>query len=439
MIRWITGLLLIPAASLPGWTVCLDPGHGGSDPGATGIFYTEKEANLDVAWEAVAYLSMVPDCEWVGMTRTGDYNVSLANRVAYANQNGFDRFMSIHENAFNTNVQGSETFCFSLDPGTPGYDMASKTLDGILWAHGYNNRGVKDGSWMYVIANTNMPAMLGEGSFIDYDGQWNESHRYYTNWNDHSGRQGYAYARGISLHMGSEPPVYGSDDYIVDNLSPGFSVNSEAEWNTGSYGEPWGPDYRWSSTTNQADWARWTPNLGEAGWYEVYIWYTHGSNRAPDALYTVFHQSGETQFIVDQTQNGGQWILLGGFPFESGSSGRVELSEEGTTPERVVIADAVRFQMSGTGGAEESFLPIPPGPVLSVSPNPGREFRIHLSTGSTAPVDLTVYDLSGRLVETLDLRERHIVWNPSGLPAGVYIVRAYSPDVSLHRKVVLLD
>ena len=30
-------------------TVCLDPGHGGSDAGALGGFYTEKAANLDVS------------------------------------------------------------------------------------------------------------------------------------------------------------------------------------------------------------------------------------------------------------------------------------------------------------------------------------------------------------------------------------------------------
>ncbi|MEO0230773.1 MAG: N-acetylmuramoyl-L-alanine amidase, partial [candidate division WOR-3 bacterium] len=31
------------------YKICLDPGHGGSDPGATGSYFTEKEANLHVA------------------------------------------------------------------------------------------------------------------------------------------------------------------------------------------------------------------------------------------------------------------------------------------------------------------------------------------------------------------------------------------------------
>ncbi len=435
-------LLLVSAFTAHGWTVCLDPGHGGSDPGATGTYYLEKEANLDVAYQALNYLSMVPDCEWAGMTRTGDYTVSLVNRVAYANQNGFDRFMSIHENAFNTYVQGSETFCYSLDPGTPGYDLASRVLDDILWAHGYSNRGVKDGSWIYVIANTTMPAILGEGSFIDYDAAWNESHRYFTNWNDHSGRQGFAYARGISLHMGSTPPEYGSEGHIVDNLSPGFSVNSEADWNTGSYGEPWGPDYRWSSTTNQADWARWTPNLPEAGWHEVSVWYTHGSNRAPDAVYTVHHQGGETQFIVDQTQNGGQWILLGDFPFSAGISGWVTLSEAGTTPERVVIADAVKFEMGSTG--MDHSLPAVFGTRLEIAPNPGTAFQIRFTLPVESGVHLAVYDIAGRLVETIHNGavfpgESLFAWNPSGQPSGMYLVTAGSREFNLARRVLLLD
>ena len=40
------------------YTVCLDPGHGGSDSGAVGTYYLEKDANLDVAnalWDSLWY------------------------------------------------------------------------------------------------------------------------------------------------------------------------------------------------------------------------------------------------------------------------------------------------------------------------------------------------------------------------------------------------
>ncbi len=436
-------LLLLLSLGARAWTVCLDPGHGGTEPGASGIYYLEKDANLEVAFLAKSFLEAVPECEWVGMTRTGDNTVSLANRVSYANQNGFDRFMSFHENAFNTQTQGTETFCEIPVPGTQGYDLASKVLDGILWAHGYTDRGVKDGSWIYVIINTSMPAILGEGSFIDYDGAWNESYRYFTNWNDHMGRQGWAYAQGICLHMGSTPPPYSPQGLIVDNLSTGFSVHQENQWNTGSYGDPWGADYRWSSTSNGTDWARWTPDLPQAGWHDVYVWYTDGTNRAPDAVYTVHHQNGETQFTVDQTQAGGQWNQLGSFFFAAGTGGWITLTEEGTTPGKVVVADAVRFEPGVTGIDDGSEITIQQARVLTVAPNPGRAFTVRVELPEGCPQSVLVYDITGRLVETLFRADGssggHVFhWNPSGLPAGVYTVTVLAGSDHFTQRVMLL-
>ena len=439
----IWAVLLVTCSIASAWTVCLDPGHGGASTGAVGTYYLEKNANLDVAFEAAFYLGLVPDCEWVGMTRTGDYDVSLQARCDYANQNGFDRFMSIHENAFNTTVQGSEVFCVLSSPGN---DLASVVLDGILWAHGYTNRGVKDGSMFYVIANTNMDAILGEGTFIDYDVTWNESYRYMTNWNDHTGRQGWAYAAGICTHMGSTPPSYGpSGDVIVDNLSTGFSVNSETEWFTGSSGIPWDGDYRWSSAANQTDWAKWTPMLSESGWYEVYIWYTEGTNRAPDAVYTVHHPGGETEFTVDQTQGGNQWNLLGGFGFEAGSTVWVTLSEEGVSADRVVIADAVRFHPISTGIAEGSFTAMTGTvPELVVGPNPSSSFHISLTLARAQDVRIEVYDMSGRMMETISRGsmpqgETSFLWSPSGLPAAVYTILAFTSDGCTASRIVLIE
>jgi len=436
-------LLLLVSPGARGWTVCLDPGHGGTDPGAGGLYCLEKDVNLEVAFLAKSFLEAVPECEWVGMTRTGDYTVSLANRVSYANQNGFDRFMSVHENAFNTQTQGTETFCETPVPGNQGYDLASKALDGILWAHGYPDRGVKDGSWIYVIANTTMPAILGEGSFIDYDGAWNESYRYFTNWNDHKGRQGWAYAQAICLHLGSTPPPYSPQGFVVDNLSAGFSVNQGSQWNTGNYGAPWGPDYRWSTTSNGSDWARWTPDLPQAGWHDVSVWYTDGTNRAPDAVYTVHHQNGETQFTVDQTQAGGQWNLLGSFLFDEGTGGWVALSEEGTTPGRVVIADAVRFEPGLTGIEDGGESPVQQVPVLTVSPNPGKAFTVSVELPDGCTEGVNVYDMTGRLVETLFTPDRspgmHVFdWIPSELPAGVYTLSVIAGSDRFSQRVMLL-
>ncbi|MCD4700573.1 MAG: N-acetylmuramoyl-L-alanine amidase, partial [Candidatus Aegiribacteria sp.] len=128
-------LLLFVQMILP-WSVCLDPGHGGSDSGAIGIYYTEKEANLDVAYLARSYLEQLPECETVSMTRLADEYISLVDRVEYANSGGYDRFISIHHNAFNGSVQGTETYC-DTDGSPESFAFRDITHPYIVDAFGY--------------------------------------------------------------------------------------------------------------------------------------------------------------------------------------------------------------------------------------------------------------------------------------------------------------
>jgi len=191
------------------WTVCLDPGHGGSDAGAVGLYYLEKQANLDVAFWAKYYFEragLPRDTVIVGMTRTTDVYVSLADRVYYANSQGFDRFVSVHHNAYNTAVQGTETYCHPQGSAN-SFAMRDSTHPWLLWAFGYNDRGAQTADF-YVLRETVMPAILGEASFIDYHDGYDESYRFYTHWNRHDEREGYAYARGVSGHLHITPPVF---------------------------------------------------------------------------------------------------------------------------------------------------------------------------------------------------------------------------------------
>ncbi|MEO0257749.1 MAG: N-acetylmuramoyl-L-alanine amidase, partial [candidate division WOR-3 bacterium] len=191
------------------WTICIDPGHGGSDPGATGLYYMEKQANLDVAFWAKHYFEragLPGDTVIVGMTRTTDVYVSLADRVYYANSQGFDRFVSIHHNAYNTQVQGTETYCYTYGSAN-SFAMRDSTHPWLLWAFGYPDRGAQTADF-YVLRETVMPAILGEASFIDYRDGYDESYRFYAHWNRHDEREGFAYARGVSGHLRITPPVF---------------------------------------------------------------------------------------------------------------------------------------------------------------------------------------------------------------------------------------
>ena len=88
----------------------------------------------------------------------------------------------------------------------------------------------------------------------------------------------------------------------------------------------------------------WIPNIPQSGPYAVYVAYQTLPNSTDNALYTIYHKGGNTQFHVNQQMGGGTWVYLGTFEFEKGinSSNRVTLTNESHTS-GVVTADAVRF------------------------------------------------------------------------------------------------
>jgi len=80
-------------------TIVIDAGHGGRDPGAIGpAGLQEKEVTLDIATRLYHRLRAHSALR-VLMTRRGDQSLSLKERVAFANAQGADLFLSIHVNA----------------------------------------------------------------------------------------------------------------------------------------------------------------------------------------------------------------------------------------------------------------------------------------------------------------------------------------------------
>ncbi|MGH7603983.1 MAG: RHS repeat-associated core domain-containing protein [Gemmatimonadaceae bacterium] len=86
--------------------------------------------------------------------------------------------------------------------------------------------------------------------------------------------------------------------------------------------------------------ATWTPNVAQAGQYEVYAQWTASSNRATDATYTVTHAGGTTAVPVNQQANGGAWNLLGTYTLSPGTAHKVTLTDQANG---YVIADAIRL------------------------------------------------------------------------------------------------
>ena len=96
------------------FTVALDPGHGGEDPGAIGKGGTrEKTVALAVAKKLADRINAEPGMRAV-LTRTSDYFVKFKDRINRARVNNADLFVSVHADAFmDRSVRGSSVYVLS--------------------------------------------------------------------------------------------------------------------------------------------------------------------------------------------------------------------------------------------------------------------------------------------------------------------------------------
>lgn len=97
------------------FTVILDPGHGGMDPGAIRSRVEEKDVVLAVAREAARMFDALPGYRAV-LTRDRDYFLSLGRRVEIAQEKKGDLFLSLHCNTHpKSTVAGMEVYFLSLE------------------------------------------------------------------------------------------------------------------------------------------------------------------------------------------------------------------------------------------------------------------------------------------------------------------------------------
>jgi N-acetylmuramoyl-L-alanine amidase len=153
--------------------VCIDAGHGGSDPGAINKDYVIKEKHITLMYAQELEREFLRRGHDVFMTRDNDQFVALDTRYKTANLHMCDIFISIHTNAFYTNeARGWEIW---TSPGETGADLlASKIHEEIEkagfpyfklrpdWADGDVDKEAK----FAVLMGTKMPAVLIELGFI---------------------------------------------------------------------------------------------------------------------------------------------------------------------------------------------------------------------------------------------------------------------------------
>ncbi len=149
--------------------VCLDPGHGGYDPGAVGSGLKEKDLTLDICLRLKPLLeanrinvTLTRDDDFAPGHLEKDLNGELWARVKIAEGFKADLFVSVHINA------GGGTGTEVLIQGTGGQAeiVAGKVLSYLVQAGGWANRKVKTQN-ILVLRETSMPAILTENGFID--------------------------------------------------------------------------------------------------------------------------------------------------------------------------------------------------------------------------------------------------------------------------------
>lgn len=158
----------------------LDPGHGGTDPGAVfGALY-EKTICLAIAIRTARLLTSVGHIAL--LTRTDDSYVPISKRADFANDWKAELFLSIHCNADADpdqpgmpEAKGNEIWIF---PGSVRGRMFAECLQRAAMAYfpGHKRRGIKEEAELGVLRLTNMPAALLEVAFIDTQESYKLAH-----------------------------------------------------------------------------------------------------------------------------------------------------------------------------------------------------------------------------------------------------------------------
>lgn len=164
-------------------TVIIDPGHGGHDSGAKGVYGYEKDFALKLAFTLKA------DLEKRGLkvvlTRAKDEFITLGGRVAFANKVPNSIYVSLHFNSAASSATGIETY--ALSPQGAASDYGARDVDSYAFqgnqrdsenialatavhatvVHHFKlvDRGVKRARW-YVLKGLQRPGILFEGGFV---------------------------------------------------------------------------------------------------------------------------------------------------------------------------------------------------------------------------------------------------------------------------------
>jgi N-acetylmuramoyl-L-alanine amidase len=159
-----------PKQKLPleGKTIVVDPGHGGSDPGAIASGKPVYERDINLAAAQVLANKLRSAGANVIMTRTSnDQTVSLEQRAKISNDNIADVFVSIHQNMYrqDPSISGTITYYDSPNSKLLAEKIEAATTGQLSSDQGQQNEQIEK-EQLYVLKHNTRPAVLIEGCFL---------------------------------------------------------------------------------------------------------------------------------------------------------------------------------------------------------------------------------------------------------------------------------
>ena len=121
------------------FTVVLDAGHGGHDPGNLGNGFLEKNIALNIVLEAGKALEKTQNVNVV-YTRDDDTFVDLYKRGEIANKAKADLFVSVHCDSHSSDAHGAGTFVLGLHANKQNFEVAKKENSVIYLEDNYETR-----------------------------------------------------------------------------------------------------------------------------------------------------------------------------------------------------------------------------------------------------------------------------------------------------------
>ncbi len=211
----------------------------------------------------------------------------------------------------------------------------SSTRIDLTWTASTDNAGV---TGYKVFRNSSQIGTSGDATYSDITCLPNTTYTYEVSAYDARSNESAHSAPAIAT-----TPPGSMAEIIIDNPAAVYV----GTWSTGTTAtEKYGADYRFATTAvTTGRTAKFTPTIANAGGYDLYAWWSAGSNRATNAPYFCQWNGGSQTVNANQSINGGMWrSLLTNRSMAVGTAGFIRLGNGTGSTTKVVIADAVRFQ-----------------------------------------------------------------------------------------------